>query len=217
MKPNQSPRVWPIVPKLCPGGTVVIFAGGPSLTKADVEYCRDKVDASIAINNSYKLAPWATALYAADRKWWCWHKGVPTFAGRKYSLSLTAGKMFPDVQVLKNSGREGLDTSPDSLRNGYNGTHQAINLAVHFGATRIVLLGVDMGRGPKGEEHWHGEHPNRSRSPYKLFMRMLATAVNPLDDLGIEIVNCSRRTLLTCFPRRPLEDVLSVREVERVA
>lgn len=212
----QSPRlVFATVPKLCPGGTVAIFAGGPSLTQADVDYCRGKVDASIAINNSYKLAPWVTALYAADRKWWTWHKGCPGFKGLKYTLSPTAPRMYPDVQLLKNTGREGLDVNPTGLHHGYNGTHQAMNLAVHFGAKRIVLLGVDM-RPLDGKEHWHGDHPNKSRSPYKLFIRMVGTLVNPLNDLGIEVINCSPRSALECFPKRSLRDVLPL-EVERVA
>lgn len=198
----------PIVPRLFPGGTVAIFAGGPSLTRTDVDYCRDKVDGSIVINNSYKLAPWATALYAADRRWWMWHKGVKDFTGLKYSLSPTAGKMYPDVQVLFNSGSKGLDTNPRALKHGYNGTHQAINLAVHFGAKRILLLGVDMQRGSDGKEHWHGEHPNRSRSPYRVFIKHLATLCNPLEELGVEVVNCSPRSVLECFPKRSLYDVL---------
>jgi hypothetical protein len=183
--------VWPVVPQLCPGGTVAIFAGGPSLTPADVEYCRDKVDASIVVNNSYKLAPWATALYAADGRWWNWHKGVPSFAGLKYSL-----------------GTSGLETEPTGLRNGRNGAYQSVNLAVHFGAKRIVLLGVDMKRGPKGEEHWHGDHPNRSRSPYQLFIKYFQTLVDPLLERGVDVVNCSPGSALACFPQRPLREVL---------
>ena len=213
-KPQPKPkplRAWPTVPKLCPGGTVVILAGGPSLTRADVEYVRDKADAVIAINNTFKLAPWATILFASDRRWWVWHKGAPKFAGRKYTLSITAGKMFQDVLVLRNSGREGLDADPSALKHGYNGAHMSINLAVHLGAKRIILLGVDMQRGPKGEEHWHGHHPNMARSNFKAFIRTMQTTVNPLNDLGIEVINCSPRSALECFPKMPLREALPER------
>lgn len=203
----KLPHVWPTVPRLCPGGTVAIFAGGPTLTQSDIDYCRDKVQASIAVNNSYKLAPWATALYAADRKWWLWHKGAPSFPGLKYSLSPSVGRMGFGVQVLKNSGRDGLDPNPSALRHGYNGSCQAVNLAVHFGAKRIVLLGVDM-QPLDGKEHWHGDHPSRSRSPYKLFLKQFAKLVNPLTDMGVEVINCSPRSALECFPKQPLREAL---------
>jgi hypothetical protein len=202
---------WPRVPRLCSGGTVAIFAGGPSLTPEDVDYCRDKVDASIAVNNSYKLAPWATALYAADGRWYKWHQGVPSFKGLKYTLSQSAGK-WPDVQVLKNAGSSGLELEPFGLRNGRNGGYQAINLAVHFGAKRIILLGFDMQRGPKGQEHWHGDHPNRSRSPYTLFLKYFQFLVNPLNDLGVEVINCSPVSALEVFPKAALRVALPARE-----
>lgn len=200
-------RQWPTVPRLCEGGTVAIFAGGPSLTQEDVTYCQGRVDASIAVNNSYKLAPWATSLFAADGRWWHWHKGVPSFIGLKYSLTLSASK-WPGVQVLRNAGSSGLETDPTGLRNGRNGAYQAVNLAIHFGAKRIILLGVDMKTGPKGEEHWHGEHPNKSRSPYPLFIKYFRTMVNPLNDLGVEVLNCSPGSALDAFPKLPLREVV---------
>ena len=212
MKPKPL-HTWPTVPRLCPGGTVVILAGGPSLTREDVEYVRAKADAVIAINNTYQLAPWATALYGADGIWWRWHKGAPTFTGLKYSLSRGAS-MFKDVQILKNSGSRGLETEPTGLKNGRNGAFQAINLAVHFGAKRIILLGVDMQKGPKGEEHWHKDHPNRSRSPYGVFLKYFESLVNPLNDLGVEVINCSPRTALKIFPIMPLRVALPPREME---
>lgn len=217
-RPKPKPKVeWPIVPTLCPGGTVVILGGGPSLTRGDVDYVRDKCDAVIAINNTYTLAPWATALYGADGKWWRWHKGVPSFTGLKYSLSPSARQFTKlGVQVLRNAGRSGLELEPNGLKHGYNGAYMSINLAVHFGAKRIILLGVDMQTGPKGEEHWHKDHPNRSRSPYKLFIKSFQHIVNPLTDLGVEVINCSPRSALECFPKMALTEALPAR-VEAIA
>lgn len=206
-KPEPLPHVWPTVPKLCPGGTVVCLGGGPSLTNYDVQYVNGKADAVIAINNNYQRAPWATALYAADGHWWLWHKGAPMFKGLKYSLSRAAAK-WPGVQVLRNAGTYGLEPEPTGLKNGRNSGYQSINLAVHFGAKRIILLGYDMKRGADGREHWHGDHPNRSRSPYKVFIERFQAIVNPLNDLGIEVLNCTPDSALKCFPKANLRDVL---------
>jgi len=196
----------PVVPVLCPGGTVVCLGGGPSLTREDVEACRGKATV-LAINDAYRLAPWADVLYGADSKWWGWHKGVSSFAGLKFSLQPDAGQ-WPGVQVLRNTGEGGLELDPSGLRTGRNSGYQAINLAVHLGATRVLLLGYDMGPGPKGETHWFGDHPDRNVSPYTTFLARFEAIVEPLRQLGVEVINCSRRTALTVFPCQPLEEAL---------
>lgn len=193
------------VPRIWPGETVVILASGPSLTREDVEYVRGKARV-IVINSTVDLAPWADVLYACDGRWWHWRKGAPEFQGMKYSIDIQASRY--DVTVLKSTGVEGLELRPHALRTGKNSGYQAINLAVHFGADRIVLLGYDMQPGPNGEEHHHPDHPNRSRSPYPSFRAQFPALVAPLQALGIEVVNCTRQTALTCFPQAALEAVL---------
>jgi hypothetical protein len=197
------------VPRLWPGETVVCIASGPSLAPEDVDYVRGKARV-IVVNTSYQLAPWADVLYACDAKWWRWHKGAPDFPGLKYSLQRDAKFYCPTLKVLENTGAEGLEVKPTGLRNGRNGGYQAINLAVHFGAARILLLGYDMGQGLNREEHWHSEHPNRSRSPFDVFRRVFPSIVEPLQAVGVEVINCSRRTVLTCFPQLPIEVALPV-------
>ncbi len=196
------------VPRKWPGGTVVCLATGPSLTQADVNYVQGKVDGVIAVSNAFALAPWADCLYSCDSKWWRWNweHGAKQFAGLKYALD-TGASRFPGVQVLRNTGDSGLELKPHGLHTGKNSGFQAINLAVHFGAARIVLLGYDLQSGADGRKHVHGDHPDRSAPPYALCLRHFSTLVEPLRTAGIEIVNCTRRTALACFPQRLLEDV----------
>jgi hypothetical protein len=116
--------------------------------------------------------------------------------------------------VLKNGGMMGLSTDPTALRTGRNSGYQAVNLAVLLGAARIILLGYDMGIGADGRKHWHPDHPNDTdraeivASRYASFRRMFDTIADPLAALGVEVLNCSRHTALTCFQRRGLEAVL---------
>lgn len=204
------------VPKLWPNSTVVCIGGGPSLTVEDVNYCEGKARV-IAINNAYLLAPWADILYAADSKWFKWQyrdhaQAIDAFPGPKYSLQPDSAR-WPGVQVLKNTGERGLELKPTGLRAGRNSGYQAINLSIHLGAARIVLMGYDMSIGEKGRAHWHDEHPDRLRSPYSAFRQNFETIVAPLKELGIEVINCSRRSALKAFPMRPLEEALQCREV----
>jgi len=83
-----------------------------------------------------------------------------------------------------------------------------VSLAIARGAKRVILVGYDMQR-TNGMSHWHGDHPKGLGNAGKIaewpaeFERMAKK--NP----GIEIVNCSRETALTCFPRRGLEEMLN--------
>ncbi len=91
---------------------------------------------------------------------------------------------------------------------------QAVNLAWHLGATRIVLLGYDM-QATGGKLHWHGQHVNKLGDPSPSLMRTWASAAasmgRDLVELGVDIINCSRQSAAQGWPRRPLEDVLALR------
>jgi hypothetical protein len=193
----------PSVPRLWPGATVVCVGTGPSLTQADVDACRGRARV-IVVNNAYQVAPWADALYAADEKWWRWHKGVPDFAGLKYTIDPNR-KAWPGLVALRNTGQNGLESDPTGLRTGFNSGYQAINLAVHLGAARIVLLGYDM-----SGDHYFGSHPDKTRPPFGPCLQAFATLPAPLAAAGVEVVNATRRTALQVFPCVPLETLVEV-------
>lgn len=200
------------VPRLLPnGGTVLVLGSGESLNQGDVDTVRAHVDAVIAVNGSYKLAPDATVLYAADAKWWGWHKGCqgphtvrdvkyPAFTGKlRYALSRTP---YRDVQILRRGPQSGLTLDPGRVALGLNGVYQSINVAVHLGATRVILLGVDMHGG-----HFHGRHPDNSNPPFSLCLQRFATMVDPLKTAGVEVVNCTPKTDLKAFPCLSISEV----------
>jgi hypothetical protein len=202
----------PTVPALCPGGTVVCVATGPSLTVEDVDYVRGKADAVIAINDAFRLAPWAEVMYGCDAKfyYWHWEKGLKNFAGLKFSLDSEA-KRYPGVQVLRNTGETGLELDPSGIRVGRNSGYQAINVAVHLGAKKVVLLGYDM----QGD-HYFGSHPDKSKPPFAICLERFKTLVEPMRDAGVDIVNCTPNTALTCFPCAPLRETLPALDMAEV-
>jgi hypothetical protein len=204
------------VPTQFPNSTIVCLGTGPSLTQADVDACQGRVPV-IAVNDAYRLAPWADVLYAADAKWWVAHHGVPGFTGQKYSIA-NLRKLSPPhpdgVAVLRNATQEGLCLDPTGLCAGIHGGHnsgfQALNLAVHFGAKCVIFLGYDMQPSADGRTHFFGDHPAPldKQSPYKLFASSFDAVAAQLVSLGIAVLNASRQTALTCFPRLALADAL---------
>ncbi len=214
------------VPVLCAGGTVVCLATGPSLKQADVDYCRGKA-VVVAVNDAWRLAPWSDVLYSSDQYWYPKHRWVPEFRGLKVWMPEIEGNEFriyeckgsqfhttkqrPEgVLFVKRTGETGVEWAPHGLRTVKNSGGAAINLAVHLGAKRIVLLGYDMGA--TGPSHFFGSHPaglrNTRKDSYLVFQHMIATMVEPLRQRGIDVVNASRHTALTCFPMLPLTQAL---------
>jgi hypothetical protein len=59
----------------------------------------------------------------------------------------------------------------------------------------------------EGKAHWFGEHPGGSKTNYEKFAKFYNTI--DTEKLGIEIINCSTHTAITCFPRMDLKDVLN--------
>lgn len=196
------------VPKLWPGGTIVCLATGPSLTREDLAYVQGKADGVVAVSNAYEWAPWADVLYSCDEKWWNWKKGAPTFTGLKFTLQKKAAERYAGVEWLQQTGPDGIELAPTGLRTGKNSGYQAINLAVHLGAARILLLGYDMRGDAARGDHCFGHHPDNSKPPFQVCIPKFKTMLAPLKAIGVQVINCSRITKIDAFPRMPLEQAL---------
>src|SRR3990172_12311352 len=125
-----------IVPPIWTGEDAFILAGGPSLGNVDLGPLADRH--VIVINDSYRLASWAECLYFADLKWWQ-RSREDVMENFKGQYIVTVAKLDePGVKRLRVTGQIGLDADPSALRHGSNSGYQAIHLAYHFGAKRIV-------------------------------------------------------------------------------
>ena len=196
----------------------VVIGAGPSLTVEDVNAVRgEKV---CVINTGYQIAPWADLLYACDAQWWDWHKDSPellAFKGEKWTQ--TAGweehgpmlaKILPKhaISVRASKPGEGIaECGP--IFQGANSGIQAINLVYQLHRPeQIILLGYDM-QGSQTKPRWHGKHPSGVVcSNWHAWVPLYDAVARDAKRLGVEIVNCSRETALTCFPRARLEDYL---------
>jgi hypothetical protein len=112
------------------------------------------------------------------------------------------------LRYMENLGLPGLGRT--CLHSGGNSGHQAINLAYLFGAARIVLLGFDMQERDPARSHYFGEHPYHRKPLHRGYSRWRDALGDLGADLaaeGVEVVNATRDTALTCFPCVPLENV----------
>ena len=137
----------------------------------------------IAINNAYQIAPWADVLYACDCTWWDWHyTETETFPGLRITRSEIAVDRYPDLTWIEGEAHDqGLSKRQDCIVNGQIGGYQAINLAVNFGVNKILLIGYDM-RVVDGRSHWHGDHPNRQRPFFTIYIAHFRNMVPDLEE-----------------------------------
>ncbi len=213
----------------------VLIAGGPSLTREQVDLVRDAREADkvrvVTVNDGYLIAPWSELNYAADAKWYAWHAaGVEkpalgltaedvrlrwrAYGGERCSIAWGNDTIADErVHVLRNMHDDtnhgtGLSRDPGRLVTGRNSGFQALNLAVLAGAKKVILLGYDGQPGPNGLTHWHGGHPKPSSGIYDLMRQAFSAAEHDLEAAGVHVVNCSPGSAFNSFPKADLAETL---------
>jgi hypothetical protein len=191
------------------GQTVVCAASGPSLTAADLTAVQGKARV-IVVNATFRLAPWADALYGADETFW--KQYLPEirssgFAGELWTCSARGARELGLSFIKANAGR-GYSVMPGQITTGGNSGYQALHLAALWGARRVILLGYDMQR-TGGREHWHGKHEGglRNGRNFGFWVRRFQPLARDLRARRVEVINCTRETALNCFARRDLEAI----------
>lgn len=197
----------PAVPRLWPGCTMVLLGDGPSLDLQDVNAVRGRARV-LAMNTSFRIAPWADVLWSYHTRDLQAVSGVDpiTYRGRIFSAE-PAPAPWP---VIALTGPEGLELDPTGVRHGNNSGYSAINVAVHLGARRIILLGYDCCAADDGRVNFArpADYPGRKAYAFETWRKRFVTIVAPLRAAGVEVVNASRRTALDCFPRVLLHEAL---------
>jgi len=194
------------------GRTCAIIASGPSTKKADVPQLRGRMPV-IAIKENSELAPWAEVVYGCDAAWWRNCFGLPKYNGLKVSATPVAATRHPDIHIVHvdpPSDKLLLD-KPGFIGSGGNSGFQALNLAVQWGAKRIILVGFDMS--DEFGVHWYGRNSGTGRAnpgPWN-FKRWRAAFVTASVQLRgkVEVLNASPFTALTCFPKTTFDKALA--------
>lgn len=177
--------------------TFICVASGPSLVSTDCQIIHRANIPIIAVNSSWRAVPYCSAIYAADCCWWEEHYSTITSSAERW-----CGDEFT-------AHRFGISCFVSALQGSFNSGQRAIELAIHLGASRVLLLGYDCSI--RHGSHWHGNHqllanPDKFSIPrwHDEFSRIKSVAGST------EIINCSRYTRLTCFPRQSLQAALSL-------
>lgn len=200
MRYAMAEAIWP-------GETCFIVAGGPSLTGFD--FARLEGRKVIAINSSVFSCPSAPILFFGDARWWWWNaeKICSGFKGHIFTCSEIDHPRVHNLVKRKPPPFVAEDRGQVSMN--HTSLTAAINLAVHFGCQRLVLLGADMQAGADGRAHHHEEHPVAVMPGcWDVQMKDLRSVAASLSDLGVEVINTSMESRIDWWPKKPIEGQL---------
>lgn len=146
----------------------------------------------VAVSDAYKLAPWADAIASTDAAWWKQHLEALSLPCPKYGA-------MPDFRAVRGVERLLIDTHTNSGLLG-------IMVAVKLGATRVLLCGFDL---HSAGEHFFGRHPAPLSSTSPNRMEIFKRQFQSYRPRGVEILNCTPGSALTCYPLADLHEILA--------
>ena len=194
----------------------VIMGTGPGLTQA-VSQATMHLQ-RFGVNNTLQLG--VDVHLACNVEWWD-HYGAEARAhpGEKW---IAIDDEHPEraacaerwgLRTVRGVWAPGLSTDPAVIHYHHGAGPQMVNLALHYGIRVMLLVGWDMrygaqrhyfGEYPTPLQHWPRTGPNGELEGLIREMESIRPA-----DYGIEIVNCTPDSALTCFPMMPLAEALS--------
>lgn len=204
-------------------GVVAIIGGGPSLRGVDLERLRGRVHA-VAVNATASALPWCEVAVTHDASHLTERfRGYPgrVVAGLPLAALEARGRL-EGYELRRRLVTDRLSEVDDVLHSGgHTSAHTALNYASLLRPRRVVLFGIDLTDFWGPDEYWH-----RSMDPYNrrrfegletrpTFDRwheyrsrklgnapaVFASTVPQLERAGIEVLNASPDSALTCFPR----------------
>jgi hypothetical protein len=213
-------KYW-TAPELWPGRRRCASAGGPSLTPAQVEACRDRTRCERLEGARDRGQRRLFARAVGGRPLLLRRQVVavaPKKLGRLEGRHRAAGRRRARLRRPAHQGAAQHRAGTACARarrpaHRPNSGYQAINLAVHLGAKRILLLGYDMHAplvGRRREDALVRRPPGR-HEPGRLRHIMLPhfESLPPARwKAGVEVINCTPGSALQVFPRSAIEEAL---------
>jgi len=168
---------------------VIVACTGPSMSSDLLDLVRHLP--VVAVNGVFRLAPWAAAVAAMDICWWREYKDAAKFAGRKFS-----GNIVDGTERVVGDG-----IAPGTC-SGVLGLEAARR---HFGATQIVMLGVDF-----HGTHFFGEYTGKLNrtTPSRRDIHAKQFDAWAKGHPEVNVLNATPGSKLKVFPVVSLDEVL---------
>lgn len=202
------PPLWS-VPPLWIGERCFVICGGDSVRQQRhlIPYLPSPV---IAVKEAVFLRPGADVLFfSGERPEELAPRCLSQFKGAFIVVRGKGHPVFPpDAKRVARTPTHTAWSADPTMVAGYDSGTSAINLAILFGCTEIVVLGYDMtgGRWFNGELPHFMPHPRAS--DFQIHMSVLPSLAKDATAKGIRIVNVSPTSRVEVFERRQLAEYL---------
>jgi hypothetical protein len=194
------------------GQDVAIIASGPSAKSAGVALLNGRMRV-IAIKKNIEIAPFADVVYGCDGPWWRSVRGLPDFKGLKlaYDEGVCSEFGLQRVEIPDKKSNDLLLGEVGKVGAAGNSGFQALNLAVQFGAKRILLVGFEASI--RSGDHWYGRNNwsganNPDDRLCARWCRAMDDAADVLEGLGIEVINTAPFSQIRKFKKMSIEQAL---------
>jgi len=181
----------------------------------------------------YQRVPWTDVHISCDGPWWNWYypreEELRNLPCPKYTWYPKLAEKF-NITYITAIVKDGLSTDPSVLHINHGSGPMCLNLALHYGIKRLLLVGHDMKFAPdynakkrdpgSKPRHYFSEYPGplqhwpSSRvgitKPGVLdgLIETYDKMVPQLKKLGMEVINCTPGSALTTFKMSTLEKEL---------
>lgn len=207
------------------GRTAVVIGNGTSLLDPEwtyrLRYAKAHRGAYLMVaNGGFSAFPFADCLMCSDRHWLAGNPDFRPFGGERIIVTSprAAAAVVRRDPRMREIRRAYIDSNkahdifgnPRVLYEGHTSTTTNISAAVLMGVKRIVLVGIDLAPGPDGRRRLYDETRDTeaaARTRYSKQVRHFKLFVSPLRLKGVEVVNCSPRSALDCWPYATWEDL----------
>jgi len=196
--------------KIWPESDVYILGGGPTLLQNDLSLIHN--EKVIGVNNAGLLGSWVDVLWFGDMKWWQWHRhSLKDYHGFLLCCNPKM-KKWPRIKTLSRGKPQGIDERSDFISWNRSSGASAINLAYHFGAKNIVLLGFDMKMATVNgveKKNFHDDHKEKHHNPFARHLKCFPIIARDAERLGVRIINATLGSVIKDFPITTLEDAMT--------
>jgi len=191
--------------------TVYIIGGGPSIEETDFTPLHDKP--CIGVNCAFNLGTWIDIIFFGDCRTYTWHEDKFEQWPNRIITKCATLKNHPKIEYIPSCDRHNLCLNhnkvawPDGNNRGANSGSASINLAIHLGATKIILVGFDMKK--QGDKHnYHDLYQDKHTPRDDVYNRFQRHFLNIAKETNIEIMNANPNSALKAFPKDKLENLI---------
>jgi len=175
----------------------------------------------IGINAAFLIGDWIDMVFFGDKAWWLANRErLAEFPGLKVSCHPKFGSAEFITERIKYLARDkqhvkGISSNPCAVSWNSNSGAAAISVAANAGAKRVILLGFDMKLGEDSRQHWHALYGSAERKeteprklPFHRHLRCFPEVAKDAKRRGIEILNASPESVIECFRKITVKELL---------